>query len=88
MTLVTATTAVSTASHSREVCRCGSVERHPGQRPGHRKNGAKTCPIPIRSRESVKFSRGMPYFDTPQKCGQISVVASIPDSFGEAMLYV
>ena len=30
----------------------------------------------------------MPYFDTPQKCGQISVVASIPESFGEAMLYV
>ena len=30
----------------------------------------------------------MPYFDTPQKCGQISVVASMPESFGEAMLYV
>ena len=28
------------------------------------------------------------YFDTPQKCGQISVVDSIPASFGEAMLYV
>ena len=26
------------------------------------------------------------YFDTPQKCGQISVVASIPDSLGEAIL--
>ena len=49
---------------------------------------AKIRPIPVRSRGSVKFSHWMPYFDTPQKCGQISVVASIPDSFGEAMLYV
>ena len=28
----------------------------------------------------------MPYFDTPQKWGQISVVVSIPESLGEAML--
>ena len=28
------------------------------------------------------------YLETPQKWGQISVVASIPESAGEAMLYV
>ena len=46
----------------------------------HRPEGSG---VPVVDRNAAG---GTPYFDTPQKCGQISVVASIPDRPGEAML--
>ena len=59
----------------------GAAGRNDGiVRDGHRPMGSGA---PVMDRNAAG---GMPYFDTPQKWGQISVVASMPVSFGEAML--